>query len=239
MVEIISIHIGKTAGTAFREVLSSAYGYSGVLWDYSPYPYQPPAELDKSIRAIHGHVPIRKYSDYFDDAKRIVWLRHPVFRLISEYYFARQYKDKENPLHRELVEKSLSFLDFAKKPAAQNIMSKQIAGLPLKSFFFVGLQEFYTSDLFELENLLDWEHHPVVIRNSNPEPEYRVRLRSILGNPDLVEQISRLNSEDMMLYQEALALRAERNQSSILMQETLAGWNRFEILLSEAGHMRK
>lgn len=214
MVELISIHIGKTAGTSFREILSNTYGQSNVLWDYAPYKYHPPTPLPENIRAIHGHIPIRKYSGYFPEAKRIVWLRHPLYRLISEYYFAQHYKDEHNLLHRELVEKNLGFRDFVEHPAAQNIMSRQIAGLELKDFFFIGLQEHYAADLLVLEDLMGWTRYEVPIKNRNPEPQYKKNLSEILADQNLVNRVVELNEKDMILYEEASAFRQERERST-------------------------
>ena len=234
MVELISIHIGKTAGTTFRAVLSHIYQEQNVLWDYPPYPYKPPAPLPENIRAIHGHVSVKKYQGFFPNAKRVVWLRHPLFRLISEYYFARLYKDKGNHLHRSLIEEELSFSEFVERPAAQNIMSGYITGTSLEGFFFVGLQEFYASDLKELESMMGWEHQTVPMRNANPEPEYHTQVSRILEDVDLVQRVAELNSKDMALYEKALALRAKRTGNSVLLQETLAAWNRSAIMLQQA-----
>lgn len=231
MPEIISIHIGKTAGTAFRRVLSEVVGQENVLWDYAPYPYQPPAPLPNNINAIHGHVPARKYLEYFPDAKWIVWLRHPVFRLISEYFFAQIYKDSHNPLHVELVQKQLSLLEFAEQQSAQNIQSQQVKGKPLSEFYFVGVQEFYAEDLVELRQKMGWPEFEVTTENTNPHPTYFQDLQEILRQPSLIKQLALWNREDMELYQEALSLRATRRQEPISLQYTIAGLKQSQPLI--------
>lgn len=231
MVDIISIHIGKTAGTAFRRVLSQVLGQENVLWDYAPYPYQPPAPLADNIRAIHGHIPARKYIEHFPDAKWIVWLRHPVFRLISEYFFAQIYKDTHNPLHVELVEKKLGLLEFAEQPSAQNIQSRQVKGKALSEFYFVGVQEFYAEDLAELKENIGWPEFEVTAENTNPHPSYYQDLQEIVSEPSLTKQLAVWNQEDMELYQEALNLRAIRRQELLSLQYTIMGLKQSQPLI--------
>jgi hypothetical protein len=231
--EIISVHIGKTAGTAFRHVLSQVMGQENVLWDYAPYLYQPPAPLPENIRAIHGHVPAAKYLGYFPEAKWIVWLRHPVFRLISEYFFAQVYKDIHNPLHVELVEKKLGLLEFAERPEARNIQSQQTQGKPLAEFYFVGLQEFYEVDLVDLREQLCWPEFEFTVENVNPHPTYCQDLQEILNEPSLIQQLAVWNQEDMELYQTALDLRAARRQESLALQYTLVGLKQSQPLVRQ------
>jgi hypothetical protein len=220
--ELISIHIGKTAGTAFRHVLSQVYGEDNVLWDYAPYSYQPPAPLSLNTQAIHGHVSISKYQDFFPEAKRIVWLRHPIARLISEYFFAQMYKDPHNPLHVELVEKKLGLLEFASQPDAQNIQANQIFGLDLCDFYFFGIQEFYGEDVEELKTLMGWQDLKLSIENRNDYPGYHHNVQRILENRSLLEKLMELNQHDLELYEMALSLRAKRRQESKSIQIMLS-----------------
>ena len=223
MVDIISVHIGKTAGTAFRRILSQIYGERNIIWDYPPDDYQPSTPLPDSIRAIHGHFASEKYIDFFSEAKWIVWLRHPVLRLISEYFFAQIYKDAYNSLHAELAEKKLGLLEFAEQPLARNIQSGQILGKELTKFAFVGLQEFYSEDLAELQERMGWTAVSGNVENMNPHPHYYQELQSIISDSLVIKQLAALNQEDMELYQEAMSLRAARRQESLPLQYLLAG----------------
>ena len=234
MVELISVHIPKTAGTAFRHVLTDIYGINGVLGDYPPDRiYQPQNPISHNIKAIHGHFEPSKYCNYFPEAKRIVWLRHPIFRLISEYFFAKTIKDRNNVIHVQLLDKNLNILEFARIPQMQNFLTQKIEGIELREFDFVGIQEFYLQDLVEMQKMMGWRSFQPIVKNSNRYPQYQQCLQEILNDSSLVDRLAKLNREDMELYREALHLRGKRRQESILIQSTLADWQRSQFLLQQ------
>ncbi len=236
MVELISVHIPKTAGTAFRHVLLNVYGVARVLDDYPPDRiYDPGTVINPKIAVIHGHFLPSKYHNLFPKAKRIVWLRHPLFRLISEYFFAKTIQDYNNVIHAQLLEKNLSILEFAKIPAMRNFLTRHLTGMQLQEFDFVGIQEFYNQDLITLKNLMGWsKYSPTVkntVKNSNRYQGYQKSLQEIINNDILMNQLAQLNEADLQLYESALHLRAKRRQESPLIQSILADWQRSQFLL--------
>ena len=234
MVELISVHIPKTAGTAFRHVLTDIYGVNGVLGDYPPDSiYQPQNPISRNVKVIHGHFEPSKYRNYFPTAKRIIWLRHPIFRLISEYFFAKTIKDRNNVIHVQLLDKNLDILEFARIPQMQNFLTQKIEGMQLKEFDFVGIQEFYLQDLAEMQKMMGWQNSQPIVKNSNRYPQYQKCLQEIFNDSCLVDRLAKLNREDMELYREALHLRGKRRQESILVQSTLADWQRSQFLLRQ------
>ena len=234
MIELISVHIPKTAGTAFRHVLTDVYGLDGVLGDYPPNQiHQPEKPIDPKIKVIHGHFTPSKYRGYFPTAKRIVWLRHPLFRLISEYFFAKTINDRNNAIHAKLLDDNLSILEFARIPQMKNLLSQKIQGIELVQFDFVGIQEFYLQDLVDLKNLMGWSNFQPITKNSNRYPQYQKCLQEILNDSSLMNSLAKLNQEDMILYREALHLRAKRRQEFPLIQSTLADWQRSQFLIQE------
>lgn len=234
MIELISIHIPKTAGTAFRHILIEVYGLNGVLEDYPPDRIHPPERpIPPQIKVIHGHFEPSKYRRYFSQAKKVVWLRHPIFRLISEYFFAKTINDRANLIHAQLLENNLNIVEFARIPAMRNFLSRKIEGMNLEEFDFVGIQEFYLQDLRDLKQLLGWKKFQPTIKNSNSYPEYYQCLQEIIGNSDMMNELARLNQQDLKLYQQALTLRAKRRQESVEIQSTLADWQRSQYLLQQ------
>jgi hypothetical protein len=90
-VEIISVHVHKTAGGTFGRILKQVYGEMQVFGDY-----QQQEKLENTLdrlsdqpqaRVIHGHFPARKYKEYFPSAKRVIWLRNPIIQFIYGYFF--------------------------------------------------------------------------------------------------------------------------------------------------------
>ena len=234
MIELISVHIPKTAGTAFRHVLTDVYGLNGVLGDYPPdCIHQPGKSIAKEIKVIHGHFEPSKYQGYFPTAKRIVWLRHPLFRLISEYFFAKTIKDRNNVIHAQLLDGNLSILEFARIGQMKNFLSQKIKGMQLAQFDFVGVQEFYKQDLIDLKNMMGWRNFQPIVKNDNRYPQYQKCLQEILNDASLVDALAKLNREDLELYREALQLRAKRRQESFLIQSTEADWQRSQFLIQQ------
>ena len=234
MVKLLSVHIPKAAGTTFREVLSGVYGVGRVFEDYGGTPV---AELQiaDTIRVIHGHFLADKYSERFPTARRIVWLRHPLFRLISEYFYAQTLQDRTNPAHAQLLDQHLSLLDFAALPAMQNTISIWLNNVSLEGFDFVGIQEFYPQDLYDLQQHLGWPDLPVEARNTNRYPAYSQHIQDILADTQLVNQLAQFNRTDLQLYHHALNLRAQRRHESVFIQPLLADWHRSHTLLHH-GH---
>jgi hypothetical protein len=243
MVEIISVHIGKTAGTAFRHILLDIYGTDSILELYDSSEKQSilssPDKI-QNITAIHGHFKTSIFQQKFPNAKWIVWLRHPIFRLISQYFYQSSRSKKTKNLETSrILEQDLGILEFAKIAENQNIESLYIDEMNLRDFYFVGIQEFFEDDIAELKQLMAWSQFNINARNKNSHPEYIVRLEAIVNNTELMNQLALLNQKDMELYQEALELRAERRQESKWLQQTLADWNRSQFLLGETYHKLK
>jgi hypothetical protein len=211
MVEIISVHVPKTAGTTFLDILLKIYGHEKVLRDYPPHEtYSCRDPLPSHIKVVHGHFLPIKYHDQDAHAKRIVWLRHPLSRLASEYLFAKKTKDDINPVHIEIAKGKLSFLDFCMIPEMRNFMSYQLQGCRLDDFYFVGIQEFFLDDLAELKLKMRWPFFQFESLNKGTFSEFQAFLKSIMANKPLMNKVIQNNEEDMCLYQNALSLRGDR-----------------------------
>jgi SAM-dependent methyltransferase len=240
VVELIAVHVPKTAGATFQVILSQVYGGKNIYYDYleasRPRVYQP-AEIPSHIKVIHGHFPIVKYDGFFPEAKRIIWLRHPVHLLISLYFYWL-HLPIDNPNNCTIVGRiknyQLGIEEFADQPEIHNILCQNMCGKKLTDFYFVGLQEFFKEDLDELKVMLGWQKYDVLYQNINPNPQYLQDLQKVFDNRDLINRLVKNNNEDLELYQEALRLRAKRKNESILSQPILADWNRSQYQLSQA-----
>lgn len=221
--ELISVHIPKTAGVTFRSLLHSMYGKAAVRLDYGDRVLDPAstfqtdrsawqaeahrevASLPGTVRVVHGHFCAEKYADAFPEARWIVWLREPVARLVSHYHYWRNLSPTSHTLHRRLLDERLSLLEFARLPAMQNILADVfLGGLPLERFAFVGVQEHFAADLERLARRMGWTLPPVVgEENRNARPDYQTRL----PGPGERAEIAALNAADVALYRRACERR--------------------------------
>lgn len=208
MVEIISIHVMKTAGVSFHIALRHVYGEVVASFEYLGRPLHAirPArnvslrdtydvykslwqeamgKVGPEVRVLADHMPVQLYNGLFPEAKRIVWLRDPVHRLVSRY------------VHR--WRPGYGIYEYIAEDRAQNVMAYFTAGGDLDRFFFVGIVERYEQDLAILAKLLGWPlDYPVVRGNECWHPKLKAKL---LADSALVAEIRRLNQQDVELYQ--------------------------------------
>ena len=238
MVELIAVHVPKTAGITFQRILNQVYGTQHIYYDYLdssiPRVYQP-AEIPPEFRVIHGHFPIAKYDDFFPNAKRIIWLRHPVHLLVSLYFYW---------LHLPLVNDNHTIVgkiqtgrmgidEFVEQLEVRNVLYQNTCGKKLSDFYFVGLQEFFQEDLAELKIMLDWPNFQSSYENLNPSPKYHEDIQKAFANQKIIDKLVENNQKDLALYQEALTIRANRRKESISKQPIMAEWNRNQYQLRQ------
>lgn len=217
-IELISIHIPKTAGTSFRNILKEAYGDSSVarldieINDSIVKVNQEELKskkLSSKIKVIHGHFNYLDLVERFDIPKTtavITWLRHPVDRVISNYnYLAKRLKEelreKEKGLYI-LAKMQKSLEEYANLELNRNRMSKFLEGLPLESMKFVGIQEYFVEDLEYFGNLFGINKIAYLEHNITGEKKDT--------DEDVIRKIEELNALDMALYRKGLELRADR-----------------------------
>ncbi|HLO48365.1 MAG TPA: DUF4214 domain-containing protein, partial [Kamptonema sp.] len=170
--ELVLYHIPKTAGTSFFISLVQVYGSEKIAHFLNERIVLSEEVDPKTIKAIQGHVAARKYFRPHK-AKEIIWLRHPIQRLISLYcyWLSTPPVDENNP-HSYLREHNLNILEFAQIPEVRNEMSTYVGGRNLTDFYFVGIQEFFKDDLTDLAKMLNWPEFQITYENTNKHREY-------------------------------------------------------------------
>ncbi len=222
--ELISIHVPKTAGVSFRRLLQRVYGESEVALDYDDRVLDPTSDFrrdpvawmqgtraryletlrtrEPAARVVHGHFAAGKYAGEFPEARRIVWLREPIARLVSHYCYWLDLPPTNNALHRRLVEERLSLEEFAALEPMRDVMSGTfLGGVDLEELDFVGLQENFDEDLHRLGRLLGWPPVPARAEVENRTGRSETMLRSL--DAGTVSRLRDLNPGDVALYQKA------------------------------------
>lgn len=209
-VELASIHIPKTAGTSFRNTLKSVYGNMGVRRiDNRKFP----PKLPRGTRVIHGHFfwpALRDFYSLSDDTPLITWVRDPVDRVLSNYYYLQ--KILKERLRREsndlniLSKMQKTLIEYASVEGARNCMSKFINGVELDRFLFVGVCEHFDEDVEALATLLGWREYGAFRHNDSSTEKREL-------TEDLRAEIRRLNDRDVAVYEKALELRLRRRVS--------------------------
>lgn len=204
--ELISIHVPKTAGSSFRRILETAYDEPGafqpiytaddgveLLWeDRLP-------QLDPRTRALHGHFPATPaFLESFPHAKLVAWIREPVARTVSYYNYWKRTPPHGNPHHDEFLQRNLSIVDFARHPEMRREMQDYFRRVDLDDFFFIGLTERFDADVRLLAERLGWPPPEVPRVNTAPGPpqitgeEHRELEAAMADAIDLYERIKAL-----------------------------------------------
>lgn len=213
MLQLIAIHIPKTAGKSFVEILRKVYGEDNVFWSGR-------ADIEKDLlrfarsgveempSVISGHFTFRQVEEIHRQARNVpivTWLRDPVARAVSNYfYFIMRIQTGCNPSQAHRWNENM--LQWGSRQDTRNRMSKFLKGTSLKDLFFFGLMEHFDEDLLELARRLGWP--PVEPVHVNSNNSFREKFTAV--QPETLELIKKWNSMDVALYQEACRLRKRR-----------------------------
>jgi hypothetical protein len=216
--DLISIHIPKTAGTSLLKTFRSEYSHlevvrldlcrkQSVLVNMVDVKK---AYLSKFPKVVHGHFKINELHEFISlpkNIKIITWLRDPVERVISNYFYLSK------RLHDELDEKrrglnilskmERSLLEYAQNDLNRNRMTKFLEGMALEDFAFIGFVENYEEDLSRLGKLMNWKatQHFEVNKTGGAKQQIDQNIRA---------QIADLNQEDLQFYNRALELQRNK-----------------------------
>ncbi|MDD5033481.1 MAG: Wzt carbohydrate-binding domain-containing protein [Methylococcaceae bacterium] len=211
MVELVSVHIPKTAGSSFYNSLVSVYGEPFV------YRYDDDKPIPNQCRVVHGHFCANRYINEFTNAKWIAWVRHPVARLLS-FYFYKLYTE-----HAAVGK----FEDFIQRQDITNEQAALLTGKNLTDYFFIGVQEFYAVDFHDLSTSLKWPDVKIDRTNVNLNGRYRNEVQRIISSRNVMKELISRNHDDMELYSEVMFLRAKRRKEDISKQYFWVSQNNF------------
>jgi hypothetical protein len=160
----------------------------------------------RGIRVIHGHFYINKYLGIFPDATYVTWLREPLERALSQYYFfKRTLMVPPNPTNRLIYEGKLRFEEWMTQPSNINLQ-QQFTGPDLSKFKFVGIAEEFERSLSifrKLANLeqeqFDFDRTP---ENVNPDKPVNQSYDEL--DRKIRSRFNELNHLDLSIYRAAV-----------------------------------
>lgn len=226
---LISVHMPKTAGLSFRASLEECFG-DAFRHDYQDYPLAQPAAARREqaqqwgqtvraadfegVKCVHGHFLPLKYLKLAETlpCTFVTWLREPVARLVSHYYYwQRTYdpaSDLTSALHRRVIQEQWSLEQFCLAPELRNVYSEFLWGFPAEKLDFIGITEFFEEDLrYFSQNILGNKMQPQTLNRGLTGGSGQVAADICAADR---AQIEAWHEADMALYGFALRLRDRR-----------------------------
>ena len=200
---ILSVHIPKTAGVSFRKVLAQIHGPGFVqyYWQITDAWGNVCPEIPDGATCVHGHFEAHLLADRYPEATLITWVRDPVERVASSYYFRLREPDWQHPVCVELHQKKLSLPEYAALEWVRDEMTRFLGRKLPEDFAFVGIVEQFDASMERF--FRQFGVAPVVVprENTNPERQAPVYEISAVDRARILE----LNQADWALYQSCLA----------------------------------
>jgi hypothetical protein len=220
---LIFLHLPKCAGTTLNRIIEWEYDPMRVfsidpvlfLWSYKKLNRWPADRLAK-MQVFKGHMPLGIHRRLPQPSTYITFLRDPVERVISAYYFARNYS--LHPKHHWISKLSLE--EYVRVSPNHNVQCKYISGRPFvgdhhagdcdeatlqaakenlsRYFALVGLTERFEEGLAILKIMFGWEIAKYAKFNVT-----KSRLKKNSLPASTVELIAERNKYDCALYEYA------------------------------------
>lgn len=202
---IISIHIPKTAGTSFYNILTQVYNNQSVSPSFKRNDIIPLLDSNMQLskeklnqyHIIHGHFYYEEASSLINhDTKIITWIRNPLDRLISNYFhFIKTISNEEiNPIifskNKHRINESI--IEYAEKHENKNKISQFLQGSKIEEFAFVGIFEKYEEEINRLKSILKWPN--ILI------PHLNINQYNNAFDIATINHLKQINKEDIHLY---------------------------------------
>jgi hypothetical protein len=222
----VFVHVQKTAGTSFmQQIIRANFTPEQILEGVTIRTFR--KRLRPEHRFATGHV---AYGLHWLTQRPVVYLtflRHPVDRALSHYFFIRQCDPRFCRHDRYEAAISMDLLSFYTQPRFRNEMTMMLAGIPWHKlqgyvthaafgqwalrracfnlryrFACFGLQEHFEDSLQLFARTFGWQvqHQDIRLKQTRLRP----KLEEI--SPEMYQQLARLNYLDMLLYRYARRL---------------------------------
>ena len=180
---IISLHIYKTAGSTFLAIIDRQYRKDEIIYanivgidNTIALLEHETAEQKKKIKIVHGHFGFGWHRFFQNSVQYITFLRNPVERLISDYYYNKTFKGGHNHLYasRMTLEEYILCDEIINVDNGQtrfvsgdfttpygkcsDVMLQQAIDNIEDRFAFVGLTERFDETLVLCRHYLGWKN---------------------------------------------------------------------------------
>ena len=159
---IISLHIPKTGGSSFGNILKSVY--KEKLWVNYDRQWSKSAvnnaKIPDNMECFHGHFEFDAFEEMFPLATKITWLRDPVERTISLYNHIMHRPDVKNDLIMKIYEQKPSLLEFSRIAWVKNHALIYLGEAKPSDFAFIGFVDSFSDSLKICSKLLGWSFLP-------------------------------------------------------------------------------
>jgi hypothetical protein len=226
---LLSVHIPKTGGTTFNNILHDIYQEHFILVKQDGIAEHVSTDVknavsnqakDGHVSVIHGHYYLDPFRDCYPDAKLAVWLRYPIQRLLSNYYYSERSGVGMGCSPEELHNEDLIY-KFVDQPHHHNTMTKMIGRSKIDEFAFIGITEdfeksmalfsriFSTKKAFTHKRRLIikimkfFKKNEIHVKHRNRNPDRKSPFYEI--SDELRTKILQLNRDDDALYQAGIA----------------------------------
>ncbi|MGH6794399.1 MAG: hypothetical protein ACREDD_00210 [Methylocella sp.] len=217
---IISVHVPKTAGMSFAVWLESVFGTGQIARDYADRPIDPTSEMNvdpagflsrhgaarelpEGNLVVHGHFWVKKY-ERIENAVRITFLRDPIERTISHYYFWLNSSPRGHSLHQRVLDETMGMLDFARLPQMRGFYRDYFfRDVNMAGFDFVGDTSFFAEELGRLEALLGVRGARATV-NQNPAADYSSMREIALTSGPVRDELAEILTDEVAFYRQHL-----------------------------------
>ena len=145
-----------------------------------------------------------------DNPRVITWVRNPIDRVISNYYyFMKRIREGDTP-KKQANKRNYTLIEYAEQPKRRDRMTEILNGIALKDFFFIGIMEQFEQDLRALCQLMEWPQD-ISVPHINDSSSFKMNNDCATRFNDIDDsmraELAVLNSNDMVLYGEVKRLR--------------------------------
>ena len=209
--ELIVLHIPKTAGSALRSLLNKVYGRECVATAGIDFQVSGDTirlrDIPNGTKVLTGHITYKQARELHvqTGARLVTFLREPTERYLSHYYHLKRINVRNSGFIPKLQAHVPLTIHMAIR-RYHNVISKYLSGLPLNQLDFIGFTENFEADIAALGQLLDWPEEKYVgwASEANSNVEFPASQRRV--SPRMIALAGLLNKTDLRRYAEAKRL---------------------------------